>query len=166
MEPSVQETLYKLDKWYLRETDNDITLQDENELPAPPQHWYPQTHERIVEKPLKKRWHTAILPLPKVIDFIEYLSVVRQPSRHAWFVDAIKSVDNMSEDPQNNSYKHIKRFYGGNKCVLVQLDPARVKGCDRLLVHFYSFDSIDHFPAHGIVGWVSKFREDVSLIED
>ena len=166
MQPTVQETLYKLDKWYLRDTDDKITLQDETELPSPPQHWYPQQHEKIIEKPVDKRWHTAILPLPASIDFIEYLGVINQPTKHAWFVDAIKIVENETGDPKNNSYKHVKRFYGGNKCILTHVEPAKVKGCDRILVHFYSFVKVDKFPLHGVVGWVKKTRDDVSLLEN
>jgi hypothetical protein len=168
MEPKQGEYRFKINGWYLREADN-VTL-DHPDFPPPPKHWYPLPNDSFMTKtkgdikPRSKNWHTTIIPLPDTIDYLEYVGVGCEPNKYVWFIDAVKPVPNEKEDPKNNSYKHIHRAFGSDKMVMVEPDPVRVKNCDRILLHYYPFNSKCEFPTQISIGFAKK-KTDVSFVE-
>lgn len=158
------ELRFKINGWYIRETEK-ISLEKPTDFPPPPQHWYPLPTDEFITKqkgsikPTSKNWHTTVIPLPHTIDYLEYTAVVCDPEEFVWYIDAVKPVSNETDDPKNNSYKHIHRGFGANKIVRQEETPVRVKSCDRILIHFYPYNKKCEFPTYVSIGFARKKPE-------
>ena len=78
---------------------------------------------------------------------------MNKPGNCMWFVDAISTVDRQNDAV---NFKHIKRFFGGNKILQFYSENVDVSGCDVILVHFYSADNNVDFIKEFAVGWTKK----------